>query len=154
MIKYFENDIVDRAGNATVRAIKFSDGLTKTAGYDNLNSDIRDYISNLESKEGKAYLLISALSDLNWGPNTNADGWPEEGLAHVGEDYGHKTFEIFGHYFHLHDNKDVENSYGDVKFATWNKQMHRVELIVEVDIIKDNKTRDALRADMIIETSM
>ncbi|MEA1973825.1 MAG: hypothetical protein U9N34_11115, partial [Candidatus Cloacimonadota bacterium] len=154
MIKYFENDIINNSGDHSVQVITGNTGLVKSAGYKDLGTDIQDVISDLKETKDKAYLLISALSDLNWGPNNNSDGWPTEALANSGVEYGHKTFEKFGHWYHLHDNKDPMKSFGKVIFSTWNSQMHRVELIVEVDLVKDIKTRNAIADNLVIETSM
>jgi hypothetical protein len=154
MIKYFENSELNNSGDYSVQYITQSSGFTKSAGYSNLGGDVQAYIKGLKETPNKAYLLISALSDLNWGPNNNADGWPTEALANSGVEYGHKTFEKFGHWYHLHNNKDPKKSFGKVTFSAWNSQMGRVELVVEVDLMKDAKTKAAIANGDIIETSM
>ena len=154
MIKYFENDAINNSGEYSTQVVSGSKEFTKIAGYSNLGDDVQKFIQELSEKKDVAYLLISALSDMNWGPNRNGDGWPEVGLSNPGPEYGYETFKLFGHYYHLHDNKDPKKSFGKVVFSAWNSQMHRVELIVEVDLKKDAKTRNAIDNGDIIQTSM
>ncbi len=153
MIKYCENPAHDRAGNPTVVNL-MSPGLTKTASYDNFGDEIREYISSIKPKDGYAYLLIAAMGDQNWGPNRNGDYWPTEALKNPGHNYGHKTYEVNGNWYHHHQNKDPNLSYGRVLKSVWNDDMGRIELIVEVDLNKDDKTRNALANKDTIETSM
>jgi hypothetical protein len=153
IIKYCENPALDRAGNATVVNLS-SPGMMKTASYDNFGDEIREYILSIKPKDGYAYLLIAAMGDQNWGPNRNSDYWPTEALKHSGMDYGHKTYEVNGNWYHHHQNKDPNLSYGRVLKSVWNDDMGRIELIVEVDLNKDDKTRIALANGDTIETSM
>ncbi len=129
-------------------------GLTKTASYASYGEEIRNYISSLSPKPNKAYLLISALGDENWGSNSNADMFPTEGLSNPTDEYGFTTYVKHGNWFHNHENKDAEKSFGKPVFAYWNKRMGRVELIVEVDLLRDHRTRKALENDETIQTSM
>lgn len=153
IIKYCQNPTHDSMGNPTLVNLS-SSGMTKTAAYNNFGDEIKDYISGIQPKEGYAYLLIAAMGDQNWGPNRNSDYWPTEALKHAGQDYGHKTYETNGNWYHHHQNKDPNLSYGRVKKSVWNDDMGRIELIVEVDLKKDDKTRKALENNETIETSM
>lgn len=101
-------------------------GLTKSAAH----SDIENFVdSMLESKEGKMYLHINALgAGEYYGANKNGDYFPEAQLIQY-----HKTFEEHGYVYRHHINKDPAKSIGRVLFAVYNYDMHRVELIVEVD---------------------
>lgn len=130
------------------------DGYYKTAGYDNFGQDVRDALAGVTPKEGYAYLLIAAMGDQNWGPNRNGDFWPTKALSNPGADYGYKTYEANGRWYHHHQNKDPNASFGRVLKSFWNDRMGRIELLVEVDLTKDAKTRDALQSGAIIQTSM
>lgn len=153
MIKYCENTYYDRSGNPNVIDLSVP-GFMKTASYDNFGEEIREYISSIKPKDGYAYLLIAAMGDQNWGPNRNGDYWPTEALKNPGLDYGHKTYEVNGNWYHHHQNKDPNLSYGRVLKSVWNDEMGRIELIVEVDLKKDDKTREALDNGDTIQTSM
>lgn len=74
------------------------------------------------------YMSVRAVSAGEyWGPNKNADLFPEEELK-----LGYKTF-LTAHAFKNHDNKDVANAIGDVVEATWDDKMKYVELLIRID---------------------
>jgi hypothetical protein len=112
MIKYIDVSPFDINGNPTTVEVRPGYGMQKIAKYETLMQDMRDYIANIKPREGKAFLLIAAMGDQNWGSNKNADFWPTEALSHEGHDYGYLTFEDNGHWYHQHNNKDPEKSYG------------------------------------------
>lgn len=153
MIKYIDISPYDMNGDPTTREVG-SYHMEKIAKYETLMGEMQEYIANIKPKKGKAFLLIAAMGDQNWGPNRNADFWPTEALAHEGHDYGYLTFEDNGHWYHQHNNKDPKNSYGKVIKSIYNPQMCRIELIVEVDTDKDNITREKLDRNELIEVSM
>lgn len=100
--------------------------LEKTAGY---RPEVEDYVSKLERKPGKTYILVNAMTSGDfYGPNLNGDYFPDHQLVKY-----HKTFETQGHAFRHHKNKNIEDSAGDVVFAAHNPEMHRVELIIGLD---------------------
>ena len=151
MIKY---DLLPEKNRLGEKNVIHLSGMAKEASYASYGDEIRDYISSLSPRANKAYLLISALGDENWGSNTNADMFPTEGLSNPTEEYGFTTYVKHGNWFHNHDNKDPEKGFGKPVFAYWNGNMGRVELIVEVDLLKDHKTRKALENNETIQTSM
>ena len=63
-----------------------------------------------------------------YGSNRNGDYFPEGALKEY-----HKTFEALGHVYRHHVNKDPKKSMGRVMFSHYNPEMHRVELILELD---------------------
>lgn len=106
--------------------------LEKTAA--EYHPEIAEYIRNAQPKEGKTQVLITALgAGEYWGANKNGDYFPEDQLAHEGDDYGYRTFKIYAKVYKHHVNKDPNKSYGDVTLAVYNPAYHRVELIVEID---------------------
>jgi len=154
MIKYIDQADYKRQGETSVQRIERQDSHVKTAQFKDLHEEIREFITNIKPKDGYGYLLISALTDENWGANNNADYFPEESLNNPTEEFGYKTYPKYGKWYRLHQNKDPEKSFGDVIFAYWSPQMHRVELIVEYNRANDDWTEDALRDGRDIEVSM
>lgn len=153
MIKYIDLSPFDENGDPTTRQVG-SLRMQKIASHDSLMQEMREYIAGIVPKSGKAFLLVAAMGDQNWGPNRNADFWPTEALSHSGHDYGYLTFEDNGHWYHHHNNKDPKKSYGRVVKSLYNPQMARIELIVEVDLIKDNIIREKLENNEVIQVSM
>jgi len=106
--------------------------LTKTA---EISSELNHYIKNLEIKDSKVYVLVNALSAGEWyGPNRNGDYIGEPVL----EKY-HKHFEDQGHVYKHHKNKNPETALGKILHSSYNKDMHRVELVCELDENKDER---------------
>ncbi len=122
-------------------------GLTKSAAH----SIIEDYVNNLlEPKEGKIYLHINAMgAGEYYGANKNGDYFPEAQLIQY-----HKTFEEHGYVYRHHINKDPAKSMGKVIFAIYNHDMHRVELIAEVDRVLGADIVDRIEAGDYPFTSM
>jgi hypothetical protein len=155
LIKYIDLDGLNKHGDRTVTYINDTKQFIKTASYEQYPEELRDFINSLKSEKDIAYLLISAATDLCWGPNNNADGFPIEGLNPSNtEDYGFKTYEKYGNWYHLHVNKDPKKSYGKVIKSIWDDSMGRILLIVRVDLKKDKDTAADIENDRIIETSM
>jgi hypothetical protein len=110
-----------------------------------LHPDIQQYMVNAKPIVGKTQMLIDALGNAEfWGPNVNGDLFNTPSLAHEGEDYGHRTFEIYAHPFKSHVNKNPDRAYGDkVTMARYFAPTGRVQLIVAyhnnkaADIIND-----------------
>jgi len=105
-----------------------SDYLEKTASMD---SDLKNAIDSLEAKDGKIYLLVNALgAGEYWSSNKNGDYFPDKILKQY-----HKTFEALAQVYKHHKNKphQGDRTYGKVVFSHYNDEMHRVELIIEVD---------------------
>ena len=134
MLKYVTFPGQDEAGSPLVEAIvpTAEGSLVKTASSD-LHPTVREYIGNIEPKEGKLYVLVNALgSGEYYGSNINGDYFEEAELSKTAEHSGHRTFLNAGVYRH-HKNKDPEKSMGQIKVAEYNPSMRRVELIIELD---------------------
>lgn len=110
-----------------------------------LHPDIQAYVNKAKPVPGKTQMLIDALGAAEyWGQNVNGDLFPEAALSHDGPDYGARTFELYGHPFKHHVNKDPARAFGDkVAMARYHKPTGRVQLIVAYhndkakDIIED-----------------
>lgn len=121
---FYSND--EKVARVVTPGHSIQDGLVKAAAH----SDIDSFVTSmLEPKSGKMYLHINAMgAGEYYGSNKNGDYFPEEQLIKH-----HKTFEEFGYVYRHHINKDPAKSIGKVIFAIYNHDMHRVELIAEVD---------------------
>lgn len=108
-----------------IEVITTTKSLYKTA---EISSEMQSAIQEIVPNKEKSYILCNALgSGEYWGANKNADYFPEDSLQKYA-----KTFESAGIFKH-HQNKDMSKSLGKVVYAHYNPDMHRVELLLEVD---------------------
>jgi len=128
MYKIVTYDTIDNTG---IHAYKYDPyGMEKTAT--EFSSELKEFLESIKPETGKTFILVNALSAGEYfGPNRNGDYFPETVL----EKY-HKTFEALARPYKHHINKDPNKSYGRVLFAFYNKNMHRVELVIELDNFK------------------
>jgi len=96
--------------------------------------EIGKYLNGIKKKPGFIYVLVSALgAGEYYGSNINNDYFEEKELLHPnGPAYGFKSFYNAGVYRH-HVNKDKEKSFGKIVLAAYNRKMHRVELVIQID---------------------
>lgn len=100
--------------------------LEKTASF---RSDVQEYINTMEKQAGHTYVLVNAMTAGEYfGPNLNGDYFPE-GQLHT----YHKTFEKYANAYRHHVNKDPEKRAGKVIYASYHPEMHRVELIIDLE---------------------
>ena len=124
-----------------------SQGLEKKAACDAISS----FLSRLSTKPGKSYIHVNMLgSSETYGPTRNGDFFSEDTLRKY-----HKTFEtnpakLFKH----HMNKSHSPSFGTVIFATFNENMKRIELVVEVDEVYAQELDALIAAGKAPKTSM
>jgi hypothetical protein len=128
----------DISGEIFVKNISPSTAFIKSASSESIEPAVTEFIkTKLQPKKGFSYLLINAMGASDYfGSNLNADWFYDEVLMNH-----HKTFESYGHVYRHHVNKDETIAEGKVLFSHYNKKMHRVELIVEVE---DTKVKDIL----------
>ena len=138
--EYFRGN---RGLEPSVRLIDFA-STTKTA------SEAEDWSRSVTPKPGKTYILVLAMgSSEYYGPNRNGDAFEEKELkAH------HKTFETNAHVFKSHVNKDPAKSYGKVVKSFYNDDMHRVELVLEIDNTKAPDIVDKINSGQSVAVSM
>lgn len=110
-----------------------SNGLEPTVQLLDFNSKIAseasDWSKRIQPTPGKTYILVLAMGASEfYGPNRNGDAFRESELIKT-----HKTFETNAHVYKSHINKDPAKSYGKVVKSFYNPDMHRVELILEID---------------------
>lgn len=122
------------------------------------------YLANefkkLNFAPGEIPIHMIALGSTEFlGPNRNGDGFKEASCIKF-----HNTFEKFARFYRDHNNKDPKKSYGVVKRAFYNPDMHRVELIVGLNGTKEaadrnnglvaDKERDKLESGRDLGVSM
>lgn len=113
-------------------------GLEKTAKLKkDYDPEVNKYIKKIQKKPGFIYILISALgAGEYYGSNINNDYFEEKELLHPQAPmYGYQSFYNAGTYRH-HVNKDIEKSFGKIVLSVYNRKMHRVELIIEINMKK------------------
>jgi len=161
MIKYVEFDSIDETGQHIVPVNSLYE-LNKIAG-GTYSPEIMRVIHSIKRDPNRYYVVINALGSYEvWGANRNGDAFPEAGLTHVSlrtdmgtpNDYGYKTFEYYAKWFRNHVNKSDSPSFGEVVFSHWNPAIHRVELIVAIDAVKDAETIKALDSGELVSVSM
>jgi hypothetical protein len=125
MIKFTTFSPKDNNGQPLITFLN-GDILEKTAGY---KKDVEDFIGHLEKKADHTYILVNAMTSGDYyGPNLNGDYFPDDQLVRF-----HKTFEKHAYAYRHHRNKNPQESAGKVIYASHNPDMHRVELVVELD---------------------
>ena len=133
MLKYFELESTGPANEPLIKVVRPSKEFVKEAADDNLHPEIAKFVSGLTADTSKLYVLVNALgAGEYYGSNSNGDYFQEEDLIKEAADSGYKTFLNAGVYRH-HKNKDPKKSIGKVAFVVYNKRMHRVELVLEID---------------------
>lgn len=161
MIKYVEFDAFDEYGQ---HVIPMDDLLhmNKTAS-GSYSPELMNVILNMKRKSDRYYVVINALGSHEvWGCNKNADSFPESGLIHkslrsdigTDQDYGYKTFEYHAKLFKHHNNKANDTQFGEVIFSHWNPVIHRVELIVAINMENAKDIVDALDKNQQVSVSM
>ena len=122
-------------------------------GLDNMikvASDALAYSQNVKSKPGKTYILVLAMgSSEYYGPNRNGDVFQEHELKNR-----HHTFESNAHVFKSHVNKDPAKAIGRVVKSFYNDDMHRVELILELEDSKCPEIVSKIRNQQDVAVSM
>ncbi len=81
--------------------------------------------------------LIAIGATEYYGPNRNGDGFTENCCKSY-----HDTFVKHARWYHNHQNKDPEKSYGIIKHSSYNDTMHRLELIVALNGTKEAAIRN------------
>ena len=141
MIKYVEYDAFDEHGQHII-PVNSLYHMNKVAS-GTYSPELMKVILNMKRREDRYYVVINALGSHEvWGCNRNGDSFPESGLIHKSlrtdmgtvNDYGYKTFEYYAKLYKHHVNKDPNNSFGEVIFSHWNPLIHRVELVVAINI--------------------
>lgn len=125
-----------------------------------LASEAGDYIRNVQPVPGKTIVLVLAMSaGETFGPNRNGDAFAEReipGLIKEDETLPkhYKSFETDAHVFRHHINKDPAKSIGRVLKAFYNWDMHRVELLLELDNEKASDLVAKINAGEYLAVSM
>jgi hypothetical protein len=133
--------------------------LIKQASVVDLHPEIKEFVEVTPLNENFLRLVISALGAYDaYGPNKNGDAFFEEDLLSPQADHDgvlmYKTYELFGKPFKFHKNSENDKSYGKVLLAVYNKDMKRVELVVDIDKNDAPDIVSALDNGVLPKTSM
>lgn len=161
MLKRLIFPSINTHGEPIVQLVALEGSLIKTAS-GVLLPELREKIKSIEKKAGRAYLLLNALGASEfYGDNINGDRFVEylsDGSKSLLNDdpktHGFKTFEKFAHVYKHHCNKDPGKSYGSIIHSAYNTGMHRVELLVDVDIEKTADILEKLSNGNSVDISM
>jgi len=139
MLKLCSYESVNDKGKHLFHLTDTSTDMTKIAGV-TLPQDVTAFLSSYKpsGSDVDTYVTSAMGAGEHYGPNLNGDWFPQDMLERR-----HPTFVSHGKFFKYHQNKSYNTSYGKVVFATYDKQMHKVVLIVEVygDKLPDVKSR-------------
>ena len=103
--------------------------LEKTASYE---PELQEFLQKLIPEPSRYFLLVNALGAGEfYGSNRNGDYFSEPTLMEY-----HKTFETLGKVYRHHRNKPKlgHRVYGEILYSHYNPIMHRVELVIGLDI--------------------
>lgn len=123
------------------------DNTNRRGLYKHASAGALDYCSAFSPRDGFRHVLVLAMSAGEYyGPNRNGDAFSErpvqgkdgQWLVAPGETLldHYRTFEQHAHVYKHHINKDPERGYGNVEKAFYNHTMHRVELLLNIDLSK------------------
>jgi hypothetical protein len=114
-------------------------------------SEITDFLKTLSPIENRSYFHINMLGSSEiYGPTRNGDFFSSNTLRKY-----HKTFQTTpAKFFKHHQNKSHSPSFGMCIFATYNENMHRIELIVEADEPTSKEINELIAKGIYPKTSM
>lgn len=113
--------------------------LEKTAGTfkESLSPEIKKYIKEIKPDPKYIYVLATPLGASEYyGRNNNGDYFSEEALnpKEKNANWGYKTFETTpAHIYIKHINKDERLSIGQVVKSAYNTDMHRAEVVFQLE---------------------
>lgn len=92
-------------------------------------SEFVEAAKDIKFEPGEVPVHLIALGATEYyGPNRNGDGFSEATCKKY-----HQTFVKYARFYRNHVNKDPSKSYGIVKLSHYNRDMHRVELLVALN---------------------
>lgn len=141
------NDAMRRHGDAFVTLLETENGV-KSASSDIVSKELMEKYRPQDSKTACIHLIAMGDSDY-FGPNRNGDYFAGDVLQKTAS-----TFVTHGHMFREHRNKDPKKAIGSVKWAGYNPDMHRVELIVHMDKDKAEEEYEMAKKGNALSFSM
>ena len=111
--------------------------ITRRSRVKQASFEMRKYIKDVKSEPGRTKFLTLFLGAGEfYGPNLNFDWFGQDDLL-----CSYNTFVTHGHVYRHHKNKDPKKKYGDIEFAVYNNDMHRVEGVMS---LIDEQCQDVL----------
>lgn len=130
----------------------FATLINTDSGVKSAASDVipRSVIERFRPPMDKFATHIIAMGDEeHYGPNRNGDSWPGDGLAKNAY-----TFVSNGHLFREHNNSHPDKAIGEIKYAAYDPQLGRVELLVWGDKNKAAKEWEHMKKGNALSGSM
>ena len=140
MDKRLEFPAVDQTGNLFSEVLRWDRPMTKQASRD-LHPEIAKFVDSLKPSDDCVYILVNALgAGEYYGCNQNGDYFEESeldpaqwrDLPVTSMMTGYRSY-YEANWFRNHKNQDPTQGWGKVVCAVYNRDMHRVELIVRID---------------------
>lgn len=133
MIKYIDYVYEEGKDPFVIPLTHSTSGEMQKVASASMDPKIASYIAGIKPDPKKLFVLINAMGAGEfYGSNVNGDYFEEKELAREDGNGGYTTFKTAGVYRH-HKNKDPEKSMGKIACCAYNEDMHRVELVVEID---------------------
>jgi hypothetical protein len=147
--KIVETDpyLVSKTGSVepTVRLLDYD-----SLSMEKVASEALEYSKHVKKEPGKTSILVLAMGASEYyGPNRNGDAFRESELIKH-----HHTFETNAHVFKSHVNKDPAKAIGKVLKSFYNHDMHRVEIIMQLDDALCPEIVDKVKAQKDVAVSM
>lgn len=138
----------DKHGTPMVKQASRNDIIASEVDMACLTPDMRCFIEkDFRPDPMFCYLVVNALSDEEtFGANVNGDGMPRYSkygdplLINETRTHGYKTYELMGHWFHHHKNRDPKFAAGFVLFSSYDLNQGIVRILVGIDRTKDPET--------------
>ncbi len=106
--------------------------------------------AELKPKKGKTVIHVLAVGDEEqYGPNRNADGF-----SGADNKTAHTSFKDSGHVYRNHQSDDSAKAVGEVLATAHNQEMHRIELMLELDDNKCSREVEAVNSGKDVPVSM
>ena len=152
----------DNHGTPLVKKAFKNDIVASELDLNSLLPDMRNFImSDFRPDPMFCYLIINALSDEEtFGANVNGDAMPrytrfkDPLLINETQTHGYKTYELMGHWFHHHKNRDPKFAAGFVLFSSYDTRQGIVRILVGIDRSKDPETCSEIDRGIMPLTSM
>lgn len=148
--KIIETDpyLVSRSGSRQKTVVILEGSSVPT--FEKVASEALEYCKTVTPTPGKTKILVLAMGASEYyGPNRNGDAFRESELIKH-----HHTFKTNSHVFRSHVNKDPAKAIGRVLESFYNHDMHRVELILELDNDKAASEVQKIRENRDVAVSM
>ena len=143
---------IDESSEYAYTEVLNGGGLEKTARETHIPDKLASAIQDIQSVEHPDHVFMydRALGAGEiYGPNNNGDFFSKEACQDR-----HDTFVKHGHLFRHHQNKDADNSIGEIVKSAYNYPVDAVDLITKAPISKVADDLEKIEEGQVLNTSM